>query len=92
MSKLKVTHKAETPIQKHPNEGVVTAKEVREAAEENYWQGRELGELRKKYIQFNVLMELVQEVLELPVGSTFDQLGRRSFHLVTINLDDNESK
>lgn len=89
---MKEVHKAETPFEKHPNEGVVTLKEIREAAEENYWQGRELDELRKKYIQFNVLMELVQDILELPAGSTFDQLGRRSFHLVTINLDTDESK
>lgn len=91
---MKVAHKKgqDDLSKRYPIESETIGTKENEVQENNYWKDRELDELRKKYIQFNVLMEFVQEILELPQGSTFDQLGRRSFELVMTNLDADDKR
>lgn len=89
---MKVAHRKgqDDLSKKYPIEAETIGTAPNEVQENNYWKGRNLDELRKKYIQFNVLVEYLNDVLELPQDAKFADLGKRSYELVTINLDADE--
>jgi len=75
-------HEDATIIEKFPNGA--TIKDFREAEvhENNHFKDHEIEQVAKKYLQFTVYMEALNEVLELDRYATVEQFARRIAHLI----------
>lgn len=68
--------------EKFPNEASVTAGEKVDVHENNHFKNHELEIIRKKYVRFSILMELLNDDLELPKTATVEQFAHRIRDLV----------
>jgi len=75
-------HEEATIIEKFPNEGKVGNGEARTVQENNYFADHENAVIKKKYLQFTVFMEAMNEVLELDRYATVETFARRIQHLI----------
>jgi len=79
----RLSNKTEKSItEQFPNEATITAGEKVEVHENNYFKNHELDIVRKKYVKFSVLMEIVNDDLELPQTATVEQFAHRIRDLV----------
>jgi len=69
-------------VEQFPNEARVTPGEKVEVHENNHWKNHELEVVRKKYVRFSILMELLNDDLELPKTATVEQFALRIRDLV----------
>jgi len=60
-----------------PNTGVLEETTKNEMNPDNYFQNMEVEIIRKKYLQFTVYMEALQDVLGLDRYATIDQFAHR---------------
>jgi len=60
-----------------PNPGVLEDTTKNEMNPDNYFQKMEVEIIRKKYLQFTVYMEALQDVLELDRYASIDQFAHR---------------
>lgn len=67
---------------KFPNEAQKNGGKRREFNQDNYFAHLEIELARKKYLQFSVLMELLNEVLGLGRHASLDEFGSRIRDLV----------
>jgi len=75
-------HEDATIIEKFPNEAKVGNGEARTVHENNYFANHENAVVKKKYLQFTVFMEAMNEVLELDRYATVEVFARRIQHLI----------
>jgi len=64
-------------LEKYPNEAVVVQSEPRSGNDDNYFLHLEKEEVAKKYIQMNVLLSFLTEVLELDDKATIEHMAFR---------------
>jgi len=69
-------------VDKFPNEAEVTSGEQVQVHENNWFANHELEVVRKKYVRFSILMELLNDDLELPKTATVTQFATRIRDLV----------
>lgn len=69
-------------VEKFPNDASVTAGQKVDVHENNHFQNHELEVIRKKYVRFSILMELLNDDLELPKTATVEQFAHRIRDLV----------
>lgn len=69
-------------MEKFPNEAAVSAGQTQEVHENNHFRNHELEVIRKKYVRFSILMELLNDDLELPITATVEQFAHRIRDLV----------
>jgi len=55
----------------------MTGGEIRPMNEDNYFKDHPVESVARKYVQMNVFIEALNEVLELDEKTTFEQLGYR---------------
>jgi len=75
-------HEDATIIEKFPNEAKVGDGEARLVHENNFFKDHETAVIKKKYLQFTVFMEALNEVLELDRYATVETFARRIQHLI----------
>jgi len=81
---MKLAHK-QSMSEKYPNQGTTIETEQREVPEENHWQNHDEELIKKKYLQFMVMIEYLNNVLELPMDSKMSDLMKRSHDLYLVN-------
>lgn len=69
-------------VDKFPNEARVTQGTPVEVHENNHFKDHDLEIVRKKYVRFSILMELVNDDLELQKTATVEQFAHRIRDLV----------
>jgi len=69
-------------VEKYPNEARVTEGQKVEVHENNHWKNHDLEVIRKKYVRFSILMELLNDDLELTKTATVEQFAHRIRDLV----------
>lgn len=62
--------------QKFPNEATVSG-EKRQMNQDNHFEGMEKEMIAKKYVQYCVISELMNQVLDLPLTATLDEFAHR---------------
>ena len=72
----------QTLKQKFPNEAVMNGGKKREFNQDNYFRDLDIELARKKYLQFSVLMEYLNEVLGLGRHASMDEFATRIRDLV----------
>lgn len=85
---MEVVHKnkkTKTLVEQFPNEGKQTSQKERTLHEDNHFQNHSQDEVRKKYLQWMVISEYMNQILELPHNSTFQELGNRAYQLFQAN-------
>jgi len=82
MQNLKQHHEDATIIERFPNEGYVGNGQERQLPENNYFTDHEDAQIKKKYLQFTVFMEALNQVLELDRYATVETFAIRIRHLV----------
>lgn len=65
-----------------PQEAEVITEGARQMNEDNHFRNHDVSIIRKKYLQFTVYMEALNEVLELPREATVEQFSRRIHDIV----------
>jgi len=55
---------------KYPNEATFGEGEKREVNQDNYFEHEEIWKLRKRFMKFNVIMEILHETLDLDKQTT----------------------
>lgn len=73
--------KTKTLEERFPNNGAFKPGETR-ANPDNHFSGREIEEVRSKYIKFSVFMESLNETLELGRHSNIEEFALRIRDLV----------
>jgi len=69
-------------VEKFPNEAKLGKGEAVQVHENNHWKNHDLEVVRKKYVRFSILMELLNDDLELPKTATVEQFALRIRDLV----------
>lgn len=83
MSKtIKLPRNSKPLEEQYPNEGTITEIRAEDVHENNYFKGRDIEEMRKKYVKFSILMEAVNETIELPNSATVEQFANRIRDLI----------
>lgn len=75
-------HEEATLDEKYPNEAQVLEGQKLDVQENNYWKNHELEQIKKKYLQFTVFIEAINEVLELDRYATVETFARRIAELI----------
>lgn len=86
---MEVVHKkpTQTLVEKFPNEGKQTSRKERNLPEDNHFRNHSQDEVRKKYLQWMVISEYMNQILDLPSNSTFQELGNRAYQLFQANKE-----
>lgn len=64
-------------IEKHfPNEAKLEG-EKRDLNQDNHFEGMEKEQIAKRYVQYCVISELMNQVLDLPLTATLDEFAHR---------------
>lgn len=69
-------------VDQFPNEATVTDGHKVAVHENNHFKNHDLEIIRKKYVRFSILMELLNDDLELPKTATVEQFALRIRDLV----------
>lgn len=75
--------KRKSPVDQYPNEALIEdAPVARELPQDNYFEKHEKAIIAKKYLQFTVYMEALNEVLELENTANIESFAFRIRDLV----------
>lgn len=80
--KLNGIQEAETLEENYPNEATFKKGSDRNTSEENYFRDHDVELVRKKYIQFTVYMEAMNQVMELGLNASVEDFAFRIRDLV----------
>lgn len=75
-------HEEATLEEKYPNVAQVGDGSPSDVQENNYFKDHEVEQIMKKYLQFTVFMEALNDILELDRYATVETFARRIAHLV----------
>jgi len=76
--KLQPNHKPQEGLSdQYPNEATISDVRENPMNPDNHFQHTDVEVIRKKYLQFTVYMEALQDVLELDRFATIDQFAHR---------------
>lgn len=86
---MEVVHKnsRRKTAEQFPNEGKTVSQNERNLPEDNHFRNHSQDEIRKKYLQWMVISEYMNQILELPVNATFQELGNRAYQLFQANKE-----
>jgi len=69
--------------EQYPKPGEIKNQKRSILPENNFYYGRQTKEVRRRYMQFSVFMEAMNESLELPQNSSPEDMTRRINDLMT---------
>lgn len=76
------TNKSLNPKEQFPNPGIVTEQHEVKVHENNYFKNHQAEDIRKRYMQFSVFMEQLNNTLGLDRSATVEQFASRVHDLV----------